>query len=105
MLLIKTMMIPMKTKYHPRMKFVGDEDISSKASKSNVIANKRPKILGGIYDMFDLKGREGVDLAIERFFLACGIPFNAARSPYFEQMVRAINDGPSWYKPPGYMKL
>ena len=39
-----------------------DEDISSKASKSNVTANKRPKILGGIYDMFDLKGREGVDL-------------------------------------------
>ena len=55
--------------------------------------------------MFNLKGREGVDLAIARFFLACGIPFNAARSPYFEQMVRSINDGPSGYKPPGYEKL
>ena len=55
--------------------------------------------------MFDVKGREGVDLAIARFFLACGIPFNAARSPYFEQMVRAINDGPPGYKAPGYEKL
>ena len=41
---------------------LGDEDIPSKASKHNVRANKRPKILGGIYDMFDLKRREGVDL-------------------------------------------
>ena len=55
--------------------------------------------------MFDLKGREGVDLAIARFFLACGIPFNATRSPYFEQMVRAINDGPSGYKLLVYEKL
>ena len=37
---------------------LGDEDIPSKTSKRNVTANKRPKILGGIYDMFDLKGRE-----------------------------------------------
>ena len=36
---------------------LGDEDIPSKASKSNVTSNKRPKILGGIYHMFDLKGR------------------------------------------------
>ena len=84
---------------------LGDENIPLKVSKSNVTANKRPKILGGIYDMFDLKGREGVDLAIERFFLACGIPFNAARSPYFEQMVCAINDGPVRYKIPGFDEL
>ena len=36
---------------------LGDEAIPSKTSKSNVTANKRPKILGGIYHMFDLKGR------------------------------------------------
>ena len=85
----------------------GDEHVPSKASKtrSNVTSNKRNKMCGGIHDMFDVKGREGVDLAIARFFLACGIPFNAARSPYFEQMVCAINDGPTGYKPPGYEKL
>ena len=50
-----------------------------------------------LYDMFDL--------AIARFFLACGISFNASRSPYFEQMVHAINNGPMGYKPPSYEKL
>lgn len=55
--------------------------------------------------MFDVKGREGVDLAITRFFLACGIPFNAVYSPYFAHMVRAINDGPQGYKAPSYEKL
>eukprot|EP00253_Pinus_taeda_P035891 PITA_35891 len=85
----------------------GDEhvSVSTRASKSTTTqAHKKPK-LGGLYDMFDVKGREGVDLAIARFFLACGIPFNAARSPYFEQMVRAINDGPQGYKAPGYENL
>lgn len=83
----------------------GDENVPSKASKSTTTqARKKPK-LGGLGDMFDVKGREGIDLAIARFFLACGIPFNAARSPYFEQMVRAINNGPMGYKPPGYERL
>ena len=68
----------------------GDENVPSKASKSTTTqACKKPK-LGGLFDMFDVKGREGVDLAIARFFLACGTLFNDSHSPYFEQMVCAI---------------
>ena len=82
-----------------------DDNVSPKASKITTIqAHKKPK-LGGLSDMFDVKGREGVDLAIARFFFACGIPFNAARSPYIKQMVCAINNGPTGYKPPGYEKV
>ena len=55
--------------------------------------------------MFDMKGREGVDLAIKKKFLACGIPFNAAHSSYFEQMVCAISDGLAGYKAHSYEKL
>ena len=62
----------------------GDENVPSKASKSTTTqAHKKPK-LGGHCDMFDVKGRESVDLAIAIFFLACGIPFNTSQSPYFE---------------------
>lgn len=55
--------------------------------------------------MFDVKGREGVDVDKATFFLACRIPLNANDSPYFEKMVHAINNGPMGYKPPGYEKL
>ena len=55
--------------------------------------------------MFDVKGREGIDLAIQRFFLARGIDFNASHSPYYEKMVCAINNGPMGYHPPGYERL
>eukprot|EP01018_Ginkgo_biloba_P040756 Gb_13500 [translate_table: standard] len=55
--------------------------------------------------MFDAGSRDNIDYAIARFFYACGIPFNAARSLYYEEMVRAINNGPKEYKPLGYEKL
>ncbi|KAH9292112.1 hypothetical protein KI387_042698 [Taxus chinensis] len=58
-----------------------------------------------IGNMFDVHGRDAVDAAIAHFFYANGIPFNVARSPYYEEMVRAINKGPAGYKPPGYEKL
>ena len=62
----------------------GDENVPSRASKSTTSQAHKKQKVGGLFDMFDVKGRDGVDLAIARFFLACGIPFNAARSPYFE---------------------
>eukprot|EP01018_Ginkgo_biloba_P003945 Gb_13979 [translate_table: standard] len=46
--------------------------------------------------------RENIDLAIARFFYSCGILLNVARSPYYEEMVRTINNGPQGYKPLGY---
>eukprot|EP01018_Ginkgo_biloba_P017286 Gb_35075 [translate_table: standard] len=55
--------------------------------------------------MFDAGNRDNIDYVIARFFYACGISFNAARSPYYEEMVRAINNGPKGYKPSRYEKL
>jgi hypothetical protein len=83
----------------------GDENVPSRASKSTTSQAHKKQKVGGLFDMFDAKGRDGVDLAISRFFLVCGIPFKADRSSYFEQMVYAINNGPMGYKPPSYEKL
>lgn len=84
----------------------GDENVPSRASRSTTSQARKKQKLGGLVDMFDVKGREeGVDLAIARSSLACGIPFNAAHSSYFEQMVCTINNGPLGYKPPSYEKL
>eukprot|EP01018_Ginkgo_biloba_P018888 Gb_18909 [translate_table: standard] len=55
--------------------------------------------------MFDVGSKENIELAIAKFFYACGIPFNVAQSPYYEEMVCAINNGPKGFKPPGYEKL
>jgi len=55
--------------------------------------------------MFVVKGRDGVDLAIEIFFLVFGIPINVSCSLYFEQMVCATNDGLVGYKALDHEKL
>ena len=47
----------------------GDRNVPSKSSKAIQLSSyKRPKIVS-IYHMFDVKGREGVDLVIASFFL------------------------------------
>eukprot|EP01018_Ginkgo_biloba_P016336 Gb_18465 [translate_table: standard] len=55
--------------------------------------------------MFDAGNRDNIDYAIARFLYASDIPFNVAQSPYYEEMVRVINNGPKGYKPLGYEKL
>ena len=45
-----------------------------------------------------------MDSKIYRFLYANGIPFNVLRSPYWHEMVSAINDAPKGYKSPGYEK-
>jgi hypothetical protein len=39
-----------------------------------------------------------------RFLYACGIPFNVLRSPYWHEMVQAINGAPKGYRSPRYDK-
>ena len=39
-----------------------------------------------------------------RFLYACGVPFNVLRSPYWHEMVSAINDAPKGYRRLGYDK-
>lgn len=65
---------------------------------------KRPST-DALVDMIDFKSKGAVDLAIARFFFACGIPFDAGSSPYFKRMVRALNDGIPGYKTPSYEGL
>ena len=45
-----------------------------------------------------------MDSKVYRFLYACGVPFNVLRSPYWHEMVSAINDAPKGYKSPGYDK-
>ena len=57
-----------------------------------------------ISDFLDEGCRNDVDSKVYRFLYACGIPFNVLRSPYWHEMVSAINDAPKGYKSPGYDK-
>jgi hypothetical protein len=49
--------------------------------------------------------RDDVDAKIYRFLYACGIPLNVLRSPYWHEMVQAINGAPKGYRSPGMTKL
>jgi hypothetical protein len=43
-----------------------------------------------------------VDAKVSRFLYACGIPFNVLRSPYWHEMVQAINGAPKRYMSPSF---
>ena len=45
-----------------------------------------------------------MDVKIERFLCACGVPFNVLHSPYWHEMVKGINEAPKGYKSPNYEK-
>jgi hypothetical protein len=48
--------------------------------------------------------RDDVDAKIFRFLYACGIAFHVLRSPYWHEMVQAINGAPKGYRSPEYNK-
>ena len=39
-----------------------------------------------------------------KFHYACGVPFNVLCSPYWHEMIQAINGAPNGYKSPRYDK-
>ena len=45
-----------------------------------------------------------MDSKIYRFLYAFGVPFNVLRSPYWHEMVQAINGAPKGYRILGYDK-
>lgn len=45
-----------------------------------------------------------MDGKIVRFLCVCGVPFNVLRSPYWHEVVEAINEAPKGYKAPNYEK-
>jgi hypothetical protein len=55
--------------------------------------------------MFNNQKREETKSRVARVIFACGIPFNVVRSPYWKDMVKAINKAPQGFKGPNYEKL
>ena len=55
--------------------------------------------------MFNIQKREETESRVARAIFACGIPFNVVRSPYWKDMVKAINEAPQGFKGPNYEKL
>eukprot|EP01018_Ginkgo_biloba_P019676 Gb_31492 [translate_table: standard] len=76
------------------------------SSKPNVehAPCKRIKEMG-LEKMMDIGRREEVDNRVIRCVCACSISFNVVRSPYWQDMVRAMNDGSKGYKSPSFEKV
>ena len=55
--------------------------------------------------MLNVQSREEAETRVARAIYACGIPFNVVRSPYWQDMVRAINTAPQGFKGPNYKKV
>jgi hypothetical protein len=45
-----------------------------------------------------------VDAKVVQFLYICGIPFNVLRSPYWHDLLKAINEDPKGFKSPNYEK-
>ena len=58
-----------------------------------------------IAKLVNVQGREEADTRVARAIYACGIPFNVVRSPYWHDLVRAINTSPAGYKGSNYEKI
>ena len=67
-------------------------------------SNKRPT-LGPIETTFNNQGREEADEHVARCIYANGLAFNLVRSPYWQRMIKAVNEAPKGYKSPGYEKV
>ncbi|CAN6243746.1 unnamed protein product [Urochloa humidicola] len=62
------------------------------------------KMHSSLAQSFGAAERDAVDLKVLKFIAANGIPFNVLRSPYYSEMVTAINNAPKGYKGPGSEK-
>jgi hypothetical protein len=60
---------------------------------------------GTLAKMFDMGGRDETDSRVARAIYACGIPFNVVWSPYWQDMLRAVNDAPKGYVGPNFEKV
>jgi hypothetical protein len=55
--------------------------------------------------MFDMGGRDEMENKVARAVFACGIPFNVVQSPYWQDMLRVVNEAPRGYKGPNFEKV
>eukprot|EP01018_Ginkgo_biloba_P021222 Gb_34314 [translate_table: standard] len=67
--------------------------------------HKRTKEIGKLEKIMDISRREKVNNYVIRYVYACDILFNVVRSPYWQDLVRAINDSPKGYKIPSFKKV
>ena len=72
---------------------------------SGTSAGDKRRNLGPLEKALNLQSREDTDQSIVRCLYANGISFNVVRSPYWQEMVRSINEAPKGYKSPGYEKV
>jgi hypothetical protein len=94
-------------KHGKKQKFQSD-DVSSRfgGTSPSPRGSTTPTSRRTIGDFFDTGGRDEVDAKVARFLYACGVPFNVLCSPYWHDMVRAINQkAPQGYKSPSYEKV
>jgi hypothetical protein len=73
-------------------------------SRPTITTNKRPT-LGPLEAAFNNQGREVVDEHIAHCIYANALAFNLVHSPYWQQMIKAVNEAPKGYKSPGYEKV
>lgn len=73
-------------------------------STPTVTNNKRPT-LGPLEVAFNNQGKEVADEHVARCIYANELAFNLARSPYWQQMIKAVNEARKGYKSPGYEKV
>jgi len=73
-------------------------------SKPTIVTNKRPT-LGSLEAAFNNQGREVVDEHVAHCIYANGLAFNLVRSPYWQKMIKAVNEASNGYKSPGYEKV
>jgi hypothetical protein len=57
-----------------------------------------------ISNFLDQGCKDDMDAKNFKFFYACGVLFNVLRSPYWHEMVQAINGAPKGYMSLGYDK-
>eukprot|EP00253_Pinus_taeda_P004460 PITA_04460 len=73
-------------------------------SRPTATTNKRPT-LGPLEATFNNQGRKIDDEHVARCIYVNGLAFNLVRSPYCQQMIKAVNEAPKGYKSPGYEKV
>lgn len=89
-----------KVQSHGSSKFGGYTSTSPHASATSGSPSRRT-----IANFLDIGGRDEVDANMVRFLYACDVPFNVLHSPYWYDMVKAINKAPLEYNGPGYEKV
>jgi hypothetical protein len=65
----------------------------------------KKRAMGPLETSFQNEARDIADQAIARCVYANGLSFNVVRSPYWQEMVRVVNEAPRGFKGPGYEKI